>query len=67
MILNPPVNYFQTARMIQTKIGAQQGFKHLIQVWFYFHSREPIKKPQNTKDHIGITFDPFTQGINKWA
>ena len=46
--------------MIQTKIGAQQDFKHLIQVSFHFHSREPLKNPQNTNDHIEIyNFCPF--------
>ena len=31
MIINPPVNYFEAARMIKTKIVAQQGFKLLRQ------------------------------------
>ena len=48
MIINPRVNYF-AARMIQTKIGAQQDFKHLIQVRLYFHSREPLKKSVTPK------------------
>ena len=42
-IINPCVNYFENARMIQTKTGAQQHFKHLIQVRLHFHSREPLK------------------------
>ena len=42
-VINPRVNYFEAARMIQTKI-AQKDFKHLIQVRFYFHSREQLKK-----------------------
>ena len=53
MIINPRVYYFEAARMIQTKIGAQQDSNHLIQVCLYFHSRQPRKKiPQDTKDHI---------------
>ena len=43
-IINSRVNYFEAARMIQTKIGAQQDFKHLIRVRFYFHPRKPLKK-----------------------
>ena len=44
MIINLHVNYFKAASMIKTKIGAQQDFKHLIQVYLYFHIREPLKK-----------------------
>ena len=44
MIINSRVNYFEAARMIQTKIGVQQHLKYLIQVRFYFHPREPLKK-----------------------
>ena len=43
-IINPHVNYFEATRMIQSKIGAQQDFKHMMQVRLYFHSREPLKK-----------------------
>ena len=43
MIINFGVNYFEAALLIQTKIGAQQDFKHLMQVSFYFHYREPLK------------------------
>ena len=54
------MNYFEAAFLIQTKIGAQQNFKHLIHVHFSFHSREPLKKNmQVTKDHIPIIFDPL--------
>ena len=43
---NPRVdNYFEAARMIQTKIGAEKNFKHLIQVRLYFHSKKPLKNP----------------------
>ena len=42
-IINLRVKYFEAAPMIQTKIGAQQDFTHLIQVRLYFHSREPSK------------------------
>ena len=55
----------EASRMIQTKIGAQQNFKHLIQVHLYFHSREPLKNPQNTKDHIATTFNRFIPGGNR--
>ena len=44
------VNYFEAACMIQTKMGAQQDFKHLIQVSLYFHSKEPLKK--STKHNL---------------
>ena len=44
MIVNSRVNYFEAVPVIQTKTGAQKHFKHLIQVCFYFHSREPLKK-----------------------
>ena len=40
-IINPRVNYFEAARMIQTKKGAQQD---LIKVRLYFHSRELLKQ-----------------------
>ena len=29
-MINARVNYFETTRMIESKIGAQQDFKHLI-------------------------------------
>ena len=62
------MNCFEAARMIQTKIGAQQDFKHLIQVDFYFYSIETLKKnSQSTKDHIAIIFDPLMPGVNKNA
>ena len=44
MIVNSRVNYFEAVPVIQAKIGAQQQLKHLIQVCFYFHPREPLKK-----------------------
>ena len=58
-ILNQRVNYFEAARMIQTKIAVQQDFKHSIQVRLYFHSCEPLKNPQSSKDHIATIFNPF--------
>ena len=61
------MNYFEAARMIQTKIGAQQDFKHLILACLYFHSREPFKSPQSTKDHIATILYPFIPGGNKMA
>ena len=60
-------NQNEAARMIQTKIGAQQDFKHLIQVCLYFHSREPLKKLQSCKDHIATIFNPFMPRGNKKA
>ena len=44
MIINYCVNYFKPACMNQTKVEAQQDFKHLMQGHFFFHSREPLKK-----------------------
>ena len=43
-IINLHGNYFKAARMIQAKIGAQEDFKHLIQVRLCFHPRKPLKK-----------------------
>ena len=42
-ISNFRVNYFEAACMIQIKKGTHLGFKHLIQVGFYFHYKEPLK------------------------
>ena len=66
-IINPHVNYFEAAHMIQMKIGAQQDFKHLMQVGLHFHSREPLKNLQCTTDHIATIFNPFITGGNKKA
>ena len=38
------MNYFEAARMIQAKIGAQQDLKDLIQARLYFHSKGPLEK-----------------------
>ena len=35
-IINPHVNYFEATRMIQSKIGAQQDFKHMMQSVYIF-------------------------------
>ena len=37
------------------------GFKYLIQVHFYFNSREPLKNVQTAKDHIAVIFNPFNK------
>ena len=42
--VNSRVYYFEAARIIQIKIRAQQDLKYLVQIRFYFHSREPLKK-----------------------
>ena len=61
------MNYFKAARMIQTKIGAQQDSSHSIQVCLYFHSRKPLKNPQGTKDHITTIFNSIMPYGNKRA
>ena len=66
-IINPRVNYFKAARMIQTKIDAQQDSSHSIQVCLYFHSRKPLKNPQGNKDHIATTFNSIMPHGNKRA
>ena len=63
-MINSHVNYFELVRMIQTKIGIQQNFKHLIQVRFYFQSREPLKIHKALKF---IIFNSFMLGVNKRA
>ena len=44
MIIDLCMNYFEATHMIQSKIGAQHNFKHLIQLRLYFRLREPLKK-----------------------
>ena len=61
------MNYFEATRMIQIKIGAQQDFRHLIQVRLYLHSREPLKNQQHTKDHVATIFNGFIPSGNKRA
>ena len=60
------MNYFEAALMFQTKIRAQQDFRLLIQVHLYFHSKEPLKNPQSTKDHIATISNGFMP-LNKPA
>ena len=38
-------------KLLQTKIRAQQDFKHLIQACFYFHFREPL---ENSAKHYKV-------------
>ena len=64
MIIDLCMNYFEATHMIQSKIGAQHNFKHLIQLRLYFRLREPLKNPQNTRDHITKVTKGYTYLTN---
>ena len=57
-IINLGVKYFEAAPMIQTKIGAQQDFTHLIQVRLYFilAPKRTIKKLRKALKIILLQF-----------
>ena len=64
-IISPCANYFKDARVIQTKIGAQQDFEHLMQIRLYFYSREPIKKRKALKIILLLFFTYSCRVVTK--
>ena len=62
------MNYFESARMIQTKKRSTTGFQTIGKGPFILSLKRTTKKnPQSTKNHIATIFNPFMPGDNKRA
>ena len=67
-IINPRVNYFEAARMIQIKKSSTTGFQTFYKGSLILSpKRTTEKKLQSTRNYITTIFNPLMPGGNKRA